>query len=168
MWKRLTASLVTGVILILSTCSWAMAVDIHKLSPNVPSAMQVVPYGSKPPKGDNGTHFLSQGAYYYSVVEVGAQVYTDRWLTGASQIEVSINGFKRVDGSALQVYDNVTVTVFDEDGKEIDSVWFDCYENPRGGVVTLDTPGSTAEFYVRFTVKHTDCKFSFNGSITKV
>ena len=79
-----------------------------------------------------------------------------------------IIGVKRVDGSALQVYDNVTVTVFDEDGKEIDSVWFDCYENPRGGVVTLDTPGSTAEFYVRFTVKHTDCKFSFNGSITKV
>ena len=152
----------------VNICSWASAINVHELISSPPTTSTTIqPFGAKPPTKSSGTHMLESGSYSYSVSAVGAQVYTDRWLMGADKIDVSVYNFKRVDDSALQVYDNVTVTVYNEKGKKVDTEQLDCYENPRGGVLTVSTPGYGEKFFVCFSVKHTDCKFSFSGSITK-
>lgn len=168
MQQKFIAAMLTGIVLMLNVCTGASAINVHELNPEPPSMSEIQPFGAKPPTSSTGTHSLkTDGKYSYTVTEVGAQVYTDRWLTGADEIDVSVNGFERVDGSPLQVYDNVGVIVYDEKGKKVDSAMLDCYENPDGGVLTVSTPGSGKKFYVCFTVKHTDCKFKFFGWISK-
>lgn len=161
-------SMLVCTVMLTTVMSGALAVEVHELLPPPPVAYSgPVPYGKKPPTSSTGSVNLAKKDYSYAVSSVIARVYTDKWLYGVDQIEVSVEGFQRVDDwNDRRSYDGVTVTVWNEKGKSVDSAFVDCSKRPYGGTCTLDVPDGDS--FVSFAPVKDESTFSFHGTISGV
>lgn len=140
--------------------------DVHMLKDIPPASDSIIPFGAKPPGASNGTHNLSSSSYSYDVASVGAQVYTDRWLTGAKTIECTVGGYEHLDGSAVLVYETVTFTVYNSKNQVVAK---NSVNVGKGGYYcTISGIPSSEKVYVKISVTHDNVLKTFYGSIRKV
>jgi hypothetical protein len=121
--------------------------------------------GANPPSSGASTHDLSISSYNYQINEVGAQVYTDKWLTGASSMKVTVGKM-----TALNVPDDTctadrktTVTVYNSSGTEVASKLIS--ENSN---YTFTGLSSSSKYYIKFAVGLSGVRWKFSGTISKV
>lgn len=124
------------------------------------------PFGAKPPGSSNGTHDLSSGKYQYTVDKVAIEVFTDRFVTGVSTINVSVLGLEQIEGPTMSDYDLgiAYVTLYNADGTVV----------KRNKVTLKDGNGNTSftataknKYYVGFSGSTQGTQaVSFHGNIT--
>lgn len=131
----------------------------------------ITPYGANPPSSGNGTHDLKNGLYEYEVHSVGAQVYTDRWITGASTIQCTVNDYTHLNNTTILNYEGVTFTVYNTNNKVVASGYASManWTNQYYGYGSCIISGlsATAKYYVRISVVQDNVTKSFSGSIAK-
>ncbi|MGM9612113.1 MAG: hypothetical protein ACI3XZ_01285 [Butyricicoccus sp.] len=145
--------------------------DVHILQDVPPASEEIMPYGANPPSSSNGTHDLSSSDYDYTVTSVGAQVYTDRWLTGAKSIKCSVLGYRHTDGTTLLNYEAVTFSVYNSKGKLVSSNYADLgrwagEDNGYGSCIVTGL-SSSEKYYVKISVTQDNITRAFSGTISK-
>lgn len=164
---RSLLSMLIALAMIFTTGITCLAKDdVHTLITTPPSTQSsggITTQGSSAPGSKASTHDLTVNNYNYQVQEVGAQVYTDKWLTGATSIKVTVNNWTKTTngGSTLN---RLTIYVINSKGKVISSQQID---PTTTNSVTLTGLTASAKYYVKFAVPTNGNKFSFDGTISK-
>ncbi|MCZ1265398.1 hypothetical protein DC345_30215 [Paenibacillus taichungensis] len=165
--KKIASSLVAGALLLTLTAG-AVSADstVHTL-PTVPPASSAVitPFGANAPGSSASSHDLTASNYNYQVSEVGAQVYTDKWLTGSTTMSVSVTNVKNV-GETPGNLNGVNVAIFNSSNKQVAIKNIDLSKSTSGSV-SFSGLTSSSKYYVEFSVPRSGLKFSFNGTISK-
>ena len=168
--KRVKILIVAVVILLLVPMKQVYASEqvytLQNIPPELCEENERVVYGRKPPKSSADTHDLSISAYAYQVEDVGAAVYTSKWLTGASSIHVFVENWTLLKSSIGATDDQVTVTVYDTDKKRVNSVTITIDERFLQGSGDITGLDSSKKYYVRFSVPQNENRYSFNGDIS--
>jgi len=125
----------------------------------------IVPYGASKPKSSASTHDLSISNYEYQVHEVGAAVYTDKWLTGVDSIKISVENWTILAYSNTSQCYSLTVSVYDSSDKLVASKGITIDSRSLTGSATLTGLTSSSKYYVRFSVSTNGNKYKFNGTI---
>lgn len=167
--KRIFLSFICVVMFIVSVASISVASsnEVHTLSETPPSnhsVDEIVPFGKKPPKWNASTHNLSVSPYNYQALDIGYRLFTDKWITGATSIQVTVQNWKHKEGSS-PLNNKLTVQVYDESGKKIDGRIIIIGSTPH--YANLSGLSSNKKYYVLFEVPTNGNKYSFNGSIKK-
>lgn len=118
--KLLSVALAAIMVLGMSTSVFA-AENRDVLTPIPPSSIGIQPDGAKPPSSSADIHNLSVSEYNYQVEDVGYRVYTSKWLTGASSMDVLVDNWTILEsyGGTSNI---VTVRVFNSSKKEVTSI----------------------------------------------
>ncbi|MDR6726091.1 hypothetical protein J2W91_004597 [Paenibacillus amylolyticus] len=164
--KKLVGSLVASA-LFLSLTAGAVSADsnVHTLPtvPPVSSENVITPFGAYAPGSNASTHNISTSNYNYQVSEVGAQVYTDKWLTGSSTMKVTVTNVKNV-GETPGKLSGVNVAIFNEKNRQVIIGNIDL---TRSSSVSFSGLNSSDKYYVEFSVPRSGLKWAFNGAISK-
>ncbi|MCK6075253.1 fibronectin type III domain-containing protein [Paenibacillus silvae] len=163
--KKLASGLVAGALLLTLTAG-AVSADssVHNLPsvPPVSDANVIVPFGSDKPSSSASTHDISVSSYNYQVQKVGAQVYTDKWLTGSTTMKVSVLDWTLVNDGGGST-NKLLISVYSANGlvanKEI---------NPNNTFSASFTGlNKSTKYYVKFSVTTgNENTYSFNGAIS--
>lgn len=147
-----------------SSASVFAQTNINTLQPNAPiiSINDKLLRGSSKPGKYASIHDLSISKYNYQVEEVGAAVYTDKWLTGVSNIGVSVDNWTQTT-SQLGSTNKLTITVYNNKGKSVATSTLSM--SSSSNVTSFSGLSTTEKYYVQFSVPITGHKFSFNGEI---
>ncbi|MEB4820303.1 hypothetical protein [Bacillus thuringiensis] len=142
--------------------------EVHNLLTTPPSGIidntnlkDDVQRGPSPPGSNASLHNIGISSYSYQVGKVGAQIYTDKWLTGQSTMRISINNWRVLDnygGTSNQV----TVKVYNSSGSVVRSETRNAYDS---SAVYFSGLSSSQKYYVGFHVPTNGNTYSFNGSI---
>lgn len=154
-------------IVSVASISVASSNEINTLSETPPSnhsVDEIVPFGKNPPKWNASTHNLSVSPYNYQALDIGARLFTDKWITGATSIQVTVENWKHKEGYA-PLNNQLTVQVYDESGKKIDGRIIIIGSTPH--YANLSGLSSNKKYYVLFEVPTNGNRYSFNGSIKK-
>jgi hypothetical protein len=157
--------MVLAFTMLLALASTALANGANTLQEYPPPPEGFVPYGASAPSSSASTHDLSVSAYNYQVQEVGAQVYTDKWLTGKSSMKVTVLNWKLVTQGDIRfpTTTTVTLTVYNSSGTAVAS----CDLNTAyTSYYTFTGLSSIVKYYVKFSVPLNEHTYSFNGSIS--
>ncbi|MEI5913492.1 hypothetical protein [Bacillus albus] len=114
-----------------------------------------------PPGKKASVHNIDKNSYNFQVDKVGAQVYTDKWLTGKKTMTVDVENFtvtKFQGGTKNELY----ITLYNSKGKEVDSKTL--YVN-KASSVKFSGLNSSEKYFVKFSVATNGNTYSFNGSI---
>jgi len=125
-------------------------------------------YGANPPGSNASTHDLSISNYNYQVRSVGYRVFTDKWLTGASSMKVTVENWELIEEYG-GTNDKITISVCQS------GFWGDTCTSKvitglrKGGsdYVTFSNLDSSTKYYVRFEVPTNSNRYKFNGTISK-
>lgn len=118
--------------------------------------------GANAPGSNASIHDLSVSSYNYQVSEVGAQVYTDKWIKGSSKMKVTVTNVKNV-GETPGSLSGVTITVYNASNQAVASGNI----NPNTtSSITFSGLSSSNKYYVEFSVPRSGLKFAFNGTIS--
>lgn len=140
--------------------------DIHTLIPTPPinNSVEITPFGSSAPPSSASTHDVSISDYNYQVQKMGYQVYTDKWLTGASSIIITVENWNVVEDYG-GTNDKVTIKVYNSSNTFFDSKAVTIKNGIGSASFSRLTP--TSKYYVCFEVGTNSNKYSFNGAISK-
>jgi hypothetical protein len=139
--------------------------DVHNLvttPPSIQSSGGITPNLATPPGSSASVQNLSISAYNYQVQSVGYRVYTDKWLTGVSNYNITINNWTCVDNSGPPNYNRLTISVYNSLGNLMTSMTID---PTITRAITLTSMTASKNYYVCFEVPTNGNKFSFDGSI---
>lgn len=89
----LTAAMVLGCGLI----TYAAKGDDPELPMIHDHLVETLVKGSSKPSASAGTVNLTQNNYSYDVTNIGYRVYTNKWITGASSINISVTDWKLIE-----------------------------------------------------------------------
>ncbi|MDK2964997.1 hypothetical protein [Lacrimispora sp.] len=160
--KLLSVALAAIMVLGMSTSVFA-AENRDVLTPIPPSSIGIQPDGAKPPSSSADIHNLSVFEYNYQVEDVGYRVYTSKWLTGASSMDVLVDNWTILEsyGGTSNI---VTVRVFNSSKKEVTSKKITISHGY--GTATFTGLTSSAKYYVCFEVPTNSNRYSFDGNIS--
>ncbi|WP_375199169.1 hypothetical protein [Bacillus sp. RS11] len=146
--------------------------DINELVPTAPSDSENLEDsedfdevdGKDKPGKKASTHNISKSAYNYQVSKVGAQVYTDKFITGKKSMEITVKNWEvktnwNIPGQKL------TITLYDSSDKVIDSETVDM-TNRKSDSVSFSGLSASSKYYVEFSVPQNKQTYSFDGSIS--
>lgn len=164
--KKGIISLMLSLVLCIAMCMQVSASEeVYTLSPTPPTASGIEARGKNPPSGSAGTHNLSDSSYSYEVTDMGARVYTNKWITGASSIKISVADWKLIEEYHGATNDQLTLEVYDSNKKLVDSETITISKESASATFTGLT--STAKYYIGFRVPLNSNRYSFNGTISK-
>lgn len=155
-------------LLLTAGASAAVSDEIHILTNPYPpapitSSGGIQPFGAKPPGSSATVHDLSLNAYNYRVQKIGYQVFTEKWVKGASKIKVSVSNWS-VDLAYAGTNNQLTISIYDSKKKLVAS---DTIDPNKSSSVTFSNLSSSSNYYVGFSVPNNGNEYSFNGSISK-
>lgn len=160
--------ILTLLIMIIPTATIYASEEVYTLQP-VPPALNdeegISVYGAKPPTSGADVHNLSVSTYSYQVEEIGAAVYTSKWLTGASSIHVSVENWALLVSNPGATNNKLTVSVYDSNKSFVASTSITIDSRFLVGSGDIDGLDSSKKYYVRFSVPTNGNKYSFNGDI---
>lgn len=139
--------------------------ELVPTAPTAPSGGGITTYGSKPPSSSASTHNISISDYNYQVSKIGAQLYTDKFLTGKTSMRITVKNWKVLIDYGITPT-TLTITLYDSSGKKIASpqgVPMDKYYNSNS--VYFSGLNKSTKYYVKFSVLTNNQTYSFNGSI---
>lgn len=142
---------------------------VHTLQDTPPAMVEdggITLYGANPPKGSADIHDLSISDYEYQVSDVGAAVYTSKWIKGASTIHVTAENWTLLESYHGATNNKLTVTVYDSDKDYVNSTTITIDSTFRFGSGDITGLNSTEKYYVRFSVPLNSNRYSFNGAIS--
>ncbi|WP_405131173.1 hypothetical protein MHB43_01305 [Paenibacillus sp. FSL H8-0317] len=165
--KKLASGLIAGALLLSLTAGVASAdSSVHNLPSVAPvnNTNVIVPFGQDKPGTSASTHDLSVSSYNYQVQKVGYEVFTDKWLTGATSIKVQVLNWALVNNGGGAT-NKLIISVYSANGlvanKQI---------NPNNTLShTFTGLNKSTKYYVKFSVDTgNDNTYSFNGAISSV
>ena len=118
--------------------------------------------GSERPSNSASVHNLSKSSYSYKVNEIGAQVFTNSWLTGKDTMNVSISNWKILQNFG-GTNDKVTVYLYNSSNRIVDSE--EVTIKNGSGSVEFKGLNSSSKYYICFSVPLNSNKYSFSGTI---
>lgn len=138
--------------------------DINELVTSAPSEISIMPRGMDKPGKKASSHDISVSAYNYQVEKVGAQVYTDKFITGKKSMKITVKDWKITTDWAI-AKNTLTITLYDSSGKKVSS---DSVTMVKDGSDSVSFTGLNAstKYYVMFSVELNKQTYSFNGSIS--
>ncbi len=162
-----TISLVLSMVLCLTMCMPLSANEgCDILSPTPPvAASEISPRGANPPASSADIHDLSTSAYNYQVLDVGYQVFSSKWITGASSIQVTVNNWKLLEYYIGATSNKVTISVYNSRKELVDSDTITIYD--KSGLTYLSGLTETEKYYVGVQVPTNGNRYKFNGTISK-
>lgn len=122
--------------------------------------------GANPPGKYADIHDLSVSNYEYQVTDMGAAVYTSKWITGASSIRVTVLNWTVLSSSVGATNNEVTVSVYDSNKTYVTGSTFTINSALHGWYCELSGLNSSSKYYVRFSVPLNGNRYSFNGAIS--
>lgn len=154
----------TIVVRISSTSVNAAQIDfneVHELTDTIPGLDNPLTRDGNPPDISTDTVWdLRFAEYKYSIEEVGAQVYTDVFLTGKTSIKVTVGDMKVVSSESADKLYRTTVTLYDSNGTSVAST-----NITTNGNYTFTGLSATKKYYVKFSVRHDTTIWTWDGSI---
>lgn len=142
---------------------------VHTLQDTPPAMYDkggITLYGANPPKANADTHDLSISGYDYQVSDVGAAVYTSKWLTGASSIHIFVENWTLLEYYHGATNNKLTITVYDSHKDFVDSTEITIDSRALIGSGDISGLSSSEKYYVRFSVPLNYNRYSFNGVIS--
>ncbi len=163
MKKLISLVLVLAISFAMAVPAFASKKDINNLSITPPSTKpEITIDGASKPGSNASIHDLSISDYNYQVEDVGYQVFTDKWLKGASSIAISVD-----DWTLLEYYggtsDQLTITVYNQSG-QVSSKTISI--SGSSGSCTFSGLSSSTKYYIGFRVPKNSNRYSFDGSIS--
>lgn len=127
---------------------------------------EIIPQGIHPPKRRSLVHDLSVSGYNYQIEDMGSHLYTDKWLTGASEITVSVKDWK------LKEYyggtsNELELRVYDSSRNMVSSTTMYISASDYANTAVLSGLSSSERYYVCFSVPLNSNRYSFYGSIER-
>lgn len=165
MFKKTIASMLSAVVCLSSLTAFATNQNVYTLQETPPSNSDVLPTGIDPPY-DAGTHDLTSGPYDYQVDSMGAQLYTDRWITGASHLKITVDYFMHIDGSPAYSYDTVKFTLMNSAHQEVSSVSVNVGDG-RPKTCYIRRIVASHRYYIKIEVTNDRLLKTFGGRISK-
>ena len=126
--------------------------------------------GSKKPSSNAGTVNLTQNSYEYDVTNIGYRVYTNKWITGASTIKISVGDWKLIEEYIGAEKSKLTISVYDSNDMVVakNTMTITWGQDGTGyGNMTLNGLNEGLKYYVLFEVPTNSNRYSFNGTIKK-
>ncbi|MCH5263259.1 MAG: hypothetical protein J1F42_10125 [Lachnospiraceae bacterium] len=165
--KKGLVSLMLSLVLCMAMCMPVSASEgVDTLSPTPPAAAsEVEPRGANPPSSSADTHDLSVSSYSYQVTDMGYQVFTSKWITGASSIKITVSDWELLKEYTGAKKNELTLKVYNSSKKLVTSETITISD--QSGSATLSGLTSTSKYYVCFEVPTNGNRYSFNGTISK-
>lgn len=125
--------------------------------------------GADRPSSSAETVDLSQNSYSYEVTDMGYRVYTNKWLTGAEKIHISVSNWTLLDDYGGEDSE-LTIAVYDSGNQvaaknTIEITW--SHEGTGYGGVDFAGLNANERYYVLFEVPTNSNRYSFDGLISK-
>ena len=168
--KILCIMLTVAMVLGCSLISFATEGDAHKLPIVHDHLVETMTRGVKKPSSSAGTVNLTQNDYSYDITKIGYRVYTNKWITGASSINVSVLDWKLIEEHPGAEKSKLTIAVYDASDKVVAKNTMDinwAHDNTGYGTMTLSGLNANLKYYVLFEVPTNSNSYSFNGTIEK-
>ncbi len=113
---------------------------------------------------------LTQNNYKYDVTSIGYRVYTNKWITGATSISVSVADWKLLEEYTGAEKSKLTIAVYDTSDNVVAKntmsiTWGN--DNTGYGSMTLSGLNASSRYYVLFEVPTNSNRYSFYGTIKK-
>lgn len=121
---------------------------------------EISTYGSYKPSFMSGTFDLSKATYNYTVNSLYYQVFTDKWLTGVSNIHVDIENLVATNVVEALPPATILVSLYDSSSNLVGSEWL-----YNGGIKKFSNLNKSEKYYVKFSSGSNNICWSFNGSI---
>lgn len=164
--KKGIVSLMLSLVLCLAMCMPVSAKEeVYTLSPTPPAISGVETRGANPPTIFADTHDLSVSGYNYQVTDMGYQVFTSKWLTGASSIKISVSNWTLIKQYHGATSNQLTLKVYNSSKKLVDSKTITI--SSGSGSATFTGLTSSSKYYICFEVPTNSNRYSFDGSIYK-
>lgn len=165
--KKSIASLLLVLVLCMCASTQVFASEmVYTLSPTPPYASsEIMPKGAKPPSSSADLHDLSVSSYSYQVEDMGYQVFTSKWLKGASSIKISVSNWKLKKMYNGATNNELTLKVYNSKKKLVDSQTITI--DREVGSATFSGLTSSAKYYICFEVPTNGNRYSFNGTISE-
>lgn len=160
------ASILFFAVLLFSFSIFSPQVEASSVNQLISTAPmdseEYVPYGASKPGSSASTHNISISPYNYQVARVGAQVYTDKFLSGKTYMSIYVNNWKilkDLGGSKNQM----TIYLRNSKHKEIARYPL-TIKNGSASAHFVGLNAST-KYYIEFSVPTNGNQYSFNGYI---
>lgn len=165
--KKGFISLMLSIVLCVAMCMPVAASEgVDTLVPVPPAtAFEIGTRGADPPSSRADIHDLSVSAYNYQVTDMGYRVYSGKWLTGASSIDVSVENWNLIKEYHGATNNKLTIRIYDSSKKQVASDTIFIYYG--GGSTSFTGLTATANYYVCVEVPTNGNRYSFNGTISK-
>lgn len=166
--KLLYILLTVAVVLGSNLVSFAEERDASELPRIHDHLVETLTRGAKKPSSSAATVNLTQNSYSYDVTSIGYRVYTNKWITGASSINISVLDWKLIEEHPGAEKSKLTIAVYDSSDKVVakntmEISW--AHDNTGHGSMTLDGLNPNLRYYVLFEVPTNSNRYSFNGTI---
>ena len=164
--KKGIISLMLSLVLCLSMCMQVSASEeVYTLSPTPPAISEVETRGANPPSSSADIHDLSVSDYNYQVTNMGYQVFTSKWITGASSISISVSNWNLIEEYHGATKDKLTLKVYNSSKKLVDSKTITISSGV--GSASFKNLTSKSKYYICFEVPTNSNRYSFDGAISK-
>ena len=162
--------LAAAMILGCNLVSFASEGGVPKLPTVRDHLVESLVKGASKPSSSAGTVDLSQANYGYDVTSIGYRVYTNKWITGADSIYVSVSDWTLIEEYQGAEDSKLTVAVYDSSDNVVakNTIEIDWAHDGTGyGSLTLSGLNKNVKYYVLFEVPTNGNRYSFNGVISK-
>jgi hypothetical protein len=167
--RKILKSIITLTIILSIFGASAIGVcaeeAVHTLQ-DTPPTLQLETRGKNPPSSSASTHNLTVSSYNYQVLDVGAQVFTDKWLTGVTKIKVSVENWELLESYYGATNNKLTINVYDTNENYVTGQTITISNSV--GSTTLSGLNSGSKYFIRFSVPLNENRYKFNGTISKV
>lgn len=140
--------------------------NVYTLSPTPPPTSSGIEIrGANPPSSGADIHDLSVSPYNYQVTNMGYQVFTSKWIKGASSIKISVSNWNLIESYIGATNNKLTLKVYNSKKKLVDSKTITISSGV--GSATFSGLTSSSKYYICFEVPTNSNRYSFDGTISK-